>query len=211
VTTCQGGTVVCSGGPTVYFEESFQDNSKGWTLGPTWQIGPAVGGCSGCVGNPDPALDHTPTGDNGIAGVVIGGPAPTNQHGFYYLESPPFDTSQAPGSVFLSFWRWLNSDYTSYMQNSVEVFNGATWVVLPYGRTGGSPGVRDSAWINQGVPPGAPSQPTNSAQYPTQFDLTPYKNSQMRIRFGYQIGSSGAFTIGSWNLDDIKVSSALCP
>jgi hypothetical protein len=33
----------------------------------------------------------------------------------------------------------------------------------------------------------------------------------MRIRFGYQIGSSGAFTIGSWNLDDIKVSSALCP
>lgn len=208
---CQGGQLACVGGPTVYFEEDFSDNSAGWTLGNTWQIGPAVP-CSGCLdGNPDPAFDHTPTDDNGLAGVVIGGPAPTALHDFYWLESPPFDTSSAPGSVYLSFWRFLNSDYTSYMQNKVQVFDGTSWVDLPYGTTGGCCGVLDAAWTNQPVPPGAPAQPTSSAQYPTQFDLTAYKSSQTRVRFGYNIASGGVYTVGSWSVDDVVVSSAICP
>ena len=212
VTSCQNGQVVCNGGPITYFSETFANNNAGWTLGPNWQIGPAVGGCSGCTGNPDPAQDHTPTADNGLAGVVIGGPAPTGSlHDFYYLTSPAFNTANAAGSVYLSFWRWLNSDYLSYMQNTVEVWNGSQWVVLPYGQTGGCCGVMDTQWTNQPVPPGAPLQATTSAEYPTQFDLTPYKNAQMRIRFGYRIGSSGVYTIGSWSIDDVVVASAICP
>jgi hypothetical protein len=210
---CQGGQLACVGGPTVYFEEDFADNSAGWTLGPNWQIGPAVGGCSGCTGTPDPAQDHTPTDDNGLAGVVIGGPAPTaSLHDYYWLESPPFDTSSAPGSVYLSFWRHLNSDYLSYMQNKVQVFDGTSWVDLPYGTTGNCcPGVMDSTWRNHPVPAGAPAQATNSDQYPTQFDLTAYKSAQTRVRFGYRIGSGGVYTIGSWSVDDVVVASEICP
>ncbi len=205
-TACQNGSVVCVGGPTTYFQEDFSDNSAGWTLGTTWQIGPAVGWNS-----EDPALDHTATADNGIAGVIIGGDAPTTLHDFYWIESPAFNTAVAPGSVFLSFWRQLNSDYTPYMQNKVQVWNGSAWVDLPFGTTGGCCGVYESTWQNHGVPGGAPAQPTSSAQYPTQFDLTPYKNANMRIRFGYNITSGGVFSVGSWNLDDIIVASAICP
>jgi hypothetical protein len=210
-TMCQNGAVACNGGPIVYFQEDFSDNSAGWTLGTTWQIGAAVAGCAGCVGNPDPGQDHTPTTDNGLAGVVIGGPAPTTLHDFYWLESPTFNTANAVGPVYLTFWRWLNSDYITYMQNKVQVYSGSAWVDLPYGTTGTSPGVMDSSWQNHPVGTGSPTQPTNGAQYPTQFDLTAYKSANMRIRFGYNIASGGVYTIGSWSVDDVIVSSAICP
>ncbi|MFO0553312.1 MAG: MopE-related protein [Polyangiaceae bacterium] len=212
-TVCTNGAIACNGTPTIYFSEDFKDNSKGWTLDATWQIGPAVP-CVGCLtGNPDPGSDHTPTADNGLAGVIIGGPAPTTLHGFYYLTSPTIDTSGAAGSVFLQFWRFLNSDYNPYMVNKVQVStdNGGTWADLPYGTTGTFPGVMDTSWQNHGVPGGTPAQPTNSAQYPTQFDLTPYKSSQLRIRFGHAVTSAGAYTIGSWSIDDVQIASALCP
>src|SRR5262249_50689665 len=66
MTTCNNG--VCGGGvgPTVYFAEDFHDNSKGWILGPEWQIGPAMASTGGVYGA-DPDTDHTPTADNGVA------------------------------------------------------------------------------------------------------------------------------------------------
>ena len=213
LTVCQNGSVSCQGGPITYFFEDFKDNSKGWTLDTTWQIGPAVL-CVGCLtGNPDPAQDHTPTADNGLAGVIIGGPAPTALHDYYWLTSPAINTSGAVGSVYLQFWRFLNSDYASYMTNKVQVStnNGASWSDLPYGTTGSSPGVRDAAWANHGVGAGSPANPTNQDQYPTQFDLTAYKSATMKVRFGYNIGSAGVYTIGSWSVDDVLVASAICP
>ena len=183
--TCGGGT-----GPVIYFADDFKDNSKGWTLGPEWEIGPAEASVPG-VGNPDPAMDHTPTPDNGIAGVVIGGNAATNLHEYYWLESPGFDTSAADGPVILGFYRWLNSDYDPYMHNKVEVWNGSQWINL--WTTGGPPGVMDAEWTFQ------------------EFDLTNYKNPSMRVRFGFDINSGGVFTIGSWNIDDVLVASAACP
>ena len=33
----------------------------------------------------------------------------------------------------------------------------------------------------------------------------------MKVRFGYDIGMDGAYTIGSWNVDDVLVASAPCP
>ncbi|MFO0592122.1 MAG: MopE-related protein [Polyangiaceae bacterium] len=215
VTACQNGAIVCNGGPTTYFFEDFKDNSKGWTVGQNWQIGPAIAGCAGCTGNPDPGVDHTATADNGIAGVVLGGPAPTVVAAgqFYYLTSPTINTAGAAGSVYLQFWRWLNSDYDPFMHNVIQVStdNGTTWVTLPYGATGGCCGVQDSAWTNHGLPNPPVNPPTSAAQYPTQFDLTAYKSATMKIRFGYDVASSGVYTIGSWNLDDILIASAICP
>ncbi|HLM73451.1 MAG TPA: hypothetical protein VK459_12185, partial [Polyangiaceae bacterium] len=187
---CSGGTCGGGMGPEVYFGDTFADASKGWTLGPEWQIGPAKASSGGVFGA-DPDKDHTPTLDNGIAGVVIGGNAGTNLHGYYWLESPPFNTANAAGQVIFGFYRWLNSDYDPYMHNAVEVWNGVQWVNL--WTSGPSPGVQDSSWTY------------------IQYDVTPYKNAGMRVRFGFDVASGGVFTIGSWNIDDVLIASQPCP
>lgn len=188
--TCAAGLCTNGAGPTVYFSEDFKDNSKGWTLGPEWQIGSATVSIPGS-GNPDPGEDHTASIDNGIAGVAIGGNAQTVLHDFYWLESPTFDTSIAAGPVIFGFFRWLNSDYDPYMHNKVEVYDGAQWVNL--WTTGSFPGIEDAAWTFQ------------------EFDVTAYKNAGMRVRFGFDIASGGVYTIGSWNVDDVLIASAACP
>src|SRR5262249_36680142 len=83
------GTI--SSGPA-YFAEDFSDTSQGWTLGTEWAIGPAQASMTAVFG-PDPASDHSPTGDNGVAGVVIGGNETPVVHDFYWLESPPFSAN----------------------------------------------------------------------------------------------------------------------
>jgi hypothetical protein len=193
--SCTAG--LCGGGvgPMVFFAEDFADNAAGWTLGPEWGIGPAMMSIGGVHGA-DPAIDHTPSGDNGVAGVVIGGNASTNLHGYYYLESPTFNTANAPGQVYFTFYRWLNSDYDPYMHNSVDVWNGQTWVNL--WTTGMFPGIEDSPPLGLGW------------TY-IEHDVTSYKNAAMRVRFGFDIQSPGVYTIGSWNVDDVLVADAPCP
>ena len=36
-------------------------------------------------------------------------------------------------------------------------------------------------------------------------------STQASFRFGFDIGSSGVYTIGSWNVDDVLVASGECP
>ncbi|WP_061433280.1 S8 family serine peptidase, partial [Microcystis aeruginosa] len=178
------GTIISEEGFTTYFSDDFANNTKGWTLGPEWQIGAATTSTGQNYGNPDPKTDNTPTADNGIAGVVIGGNASTALHNFYYLTSPVINTSTA-NQLFFEFARWLNSDYTPFMQNTVEIFNGSSWVNL--WSSGASPGVQDNAWT------------------PQQFNISAHKSASTRIRFGFNVGSSGVFTVSSWNLDDVKI------
>lgn len=192
---CTAG--VCGGGqgPTIYFQDDFKDNSRGWLLGPEWQIGPAVVSSTGLSGD-DPPNDHSPSADNGVAGVVLGGNPSPVVHPYHYLESPAFNTSAEAGSVTLGFYRWLNSDYDPFMHNRVEVYNGSQWIVV--WQTGASPAITDS-------PPAGPGWTYVS------YDLTSYKNAGMKVRFGYDVGSSGVYNIGSWNVDDVLVASAACP
>jgi len=105
-------------------------------------------------------------------------------HDHYWLTSPPFNTSGAT-NLKLIFWRWLNSDYTPYMENKVEVYDGSIWVNL--WTSGGFPAVADSSW-----------------KY-VVHDVTQYANVQFRVRFGFKIGSSGVFTVSGWNVDDVVV------
>ncbi|MCA2506080.1 S8 family serine peptidase [Microcystis sp. M62BS1] len=178
------GTIISEEGFTTYFSDDFANNSQGWTLGTEWQIGAATTSTGQNYGNPDPGTDNTPTADNGVAGVVIGGNASTALHGFYYLTSPVINTSTA-NQLFFEFARWLNSDYTPYMQNTVEIFNGSSWVNL--WSSGASPEVQDNAWT------------------PQQFDISAYKSASTQIRFGFNVGSSDVYTVSSWNLDDVKI------
>jgi hypothetical protein len=194
---CTAGTCAGTLVPQIYFQDNFANNSKGWVLGPEWQIGSATASCCSSVQETsDPDLDHTPTDDNGVAGVVIGGNANPVVHGYYYLESPPFNTANAPQSVILGFYRWLNSDYDPYMHNRIEVWNGSSWVVI--WQSGGPPVIQDS--------------PPNGIGWTyVQHDITAYKNAAMRVRFGFDITQSGVFVIGSWNIDDVLVASLGCP
>lgn len=184
---CTGG----SSGVTLFMAEDFQGNAAGWTLDGEWQIGSALAssGHSISCGSGDPASDHTPTIDNGIAGATIGGNVSTALHPFYYLTSPAVDTTGSP-TVTLQYWRWLNSDYASYMQNQVEVFNGSIWVAL--WQSGPSPGIQDSTWSLQ------------------THDISAYSNPALQVRFSWEVGSSGAYTCSGWNLDDVVIASAGC-
>jgi hypothetical protein len=192
---CNGGT--CSGNvlKETYFYENFANNNKGWLLGPEWGIAPtkiSVGGTYGA----DPAQDHSPTADNGVAGIVIGGNELSTIHPQYYLESPIIDVTIAQGQVFLTYYRWLNSDYLPYMKNVVEVFDGTKWVEI---------------WAS-GPPPGVQDSPPVGAGWTfVSHDITQFKNAGLKVRFGYDIENNGAFTIGSWNLDDVKVQNIACP
>jgi Ca2+-binding RTX toxin-like protein len=71
------------------------------------------------------------------------------------------------------------------MQNTVDVFNGSSWINL--WSSGESPGVQDNAWT------------------PQKFDISTYKSASTQIRFGFNVGSDSAFTVSSWNIDDVKL------
>jgi hypothetical protein len=181
--TCSEG--VCAnpvGGPLFY--EEFANNDAGWELGPNWEIGSAVAGCG------DPGIDHSPSANNGVAGVVLGGCAPTGAiHPYYCLTSPIIDTSGMP-SVWMTYYRDLWSDYTPFMKNTLEVYNGASWVMLF--ETLGPPEVNDSEWIY------------------FAYNVSAYANPDMRFRWCYDIQSLGVFQRGSWNVDDVTVALSEC-
>lgn len=199
---CTGGETCnaasqCSGGLPAFvaFFESFANlNAAGWDLGPEWQIGPAMASMGGNVCC-DPAMDFD--GDGQVAGVVIGGNAlvaePMPQHPFQYLTSPSFNTVDVPGSLFLTYYRWLTSDYPPFMHNNVEVSmdDGASWFVV-WSWDVPVP-IADTAWTFQA------------------HDITTYKSPTMRVRFGFDIAQSGVYQVGSWNLDHIKLQNTQCP
>jgi hypothetical protein len=172
--------------PTVLFSEDFSDNNAGWTLGTEWQIGPATPSTGQNFGNADPGQDHTTTDDNGVAGVVIGGNAATTLHDYDYLTSPVINTASATSPVVLEFYRWLNSDSAPAMANRVEVFDGSSWQTVWQSAAS----VQDNSWQRQ------------------QFDVSVYKNANMRVRFGFNVAAAGGSAVSSWNLDDVTITSA---
>ncbi|MDI1448380.1 MopE-related protein [Polyangium sp. 6x1] len=193
-TICQNGVLVC--GVTNIFEETFAtataaNSWNGWTLGVVgteWQIGTATSSSGHDDGYGDPSTDHTTTADNKLAGVKIGGNASiAATHPFYYLTSPVINASGA-GSIVLDFWRFLNSDGYPWMTNSIEVYNGSSWVVIWQKPDTGST-LEDSAWTN------------------IVHNLTTYKNANLQIRFGYNIGQVDEYSylMSSWNLDDVVI------
>jgi hypothetical protein len=186
---------MCTGGlkPTILFSETFASNGQGWTLGDEWQIGHAKASSGQTSGHPDPGQDYT--GEGGVAGVEIGGNAavanPNPAHGLDYLTSPPVNTLIA-GSIYLTFYRFLNSDYAPYMTNTVEAStDGVTWTVV--WQSGAAPPITDSQWTFESI------------------DISAYTSATTRFRFGFSIGDPGVFTVSSWNLDDVKVQNAPCP
>ena len=189
--TCGGGAPVAQ---TIFFSEDFSDNTAGWTLDTEWGIGSAVSSAStGSCGMGDPGTDHTEDAidpNNGIAGAAIGGNITTAMHPYYYLTSPTFDASAAQGgTLWVGFERWLNSDYTPYMDNTVEVWDGTDWVTV---WNSGAGSIQDLDWTHM------------------LYDIGAYANANMRVRIGFNVDSTSAYTCSGWNLDDMVVANVVC-
>jgi hypothetical protein len=175
--------------PTIVFNEPFANNNKGWAFEGTWQIGAAQISTGHQYGFPDPNFDAAGTTNGGVAGAKLGGNVPTPVAEYVYLTSPVINTAGMT-SLYLEYERWLNSDFTPWMQNRVEVFNGSAWVTI--WQSGASPGVTDQSWVTQG------------------FDITTLANSALRVRFGYTIMQTSAFVVSGWNLDNVVITTLAC-
>jgi hypothetical protein len=190
--TCGCVSGSCSGG-TIYFSEDFSDNAKSWTLEGEWSIGPTAISGGQQQGNGDPANDHSPSADNGVAGIVLGGNYSVQPHAAHYLVSPSINLNSVAGTVNLSFWRLLNCDYQPYVTAKVEVWNGSSWVTLWQNSTNQL--TADAAWTR------------------FEFDVTAYKNNAFKVRFGHQVDTSGMFlawVMSGWNIDDVTLASGTC-
>jgi len=183
----------CTAAPVIYFVETFASNDQGWTLGTSWQIGPAIDTPTvppAPLNNPDPTMDHTPGDDNGLAGVYIGGVTTQAVHTPYYLTSPAIDLSAVQTPVHLEFWRYLNSDDPAVMKSTVEVYDGAAWKQVYANNSE----VKDVAWSEQ------------------QYDVSAYKNADFRVRWSWQVSPGGAFICSQWNVDDVRlIPDPACP
>ena len=175
-------------GPVV-LNEDFSDNGGGWMLDAEWAIGQATASaCAAtCAGN-DPGVDNTPTADNGVAGMNVGGCVTTSLHGFRYVTSPTVDASGGD-SLTLRFHRHLHGDHAPFMQHVVQVFDGSTWVTI---------------WSH------VPQTCINDAAWtPQEFDVTAYRNTAFAVRFGQSVTQGGAFSSGGWNVDDVLLFNDL--
>jgi hypothetical protein len=188
----------CITTPITYFSETFANNSKGWTLGgqgtgTPWQVGPLIPNPTAPEsGNPDPTEDHTPTVDNGVAGVAIGGNTSNALHPPYYLLSPIIDLTGVSTPVYVEFWRYLNSDFPPFMDSTVEVYNGSSWVTI-FAMTPGV-AIYDAGWTRE------------------SYDVTPYKNNNFQIRWGWRVLQPGVVLVSGWNIDDVRLIPAdSCP
>jgi hypothetical protein len=190
--TCSAGA--CAGGKAegyvVSLFEPFDGNAAGWTLEGDWEIANATASPGqASQGNEDPGADHTPTSGNGLAGVAVGGYVEKNVAPPRYLVSPPVD-AEGSGPLFLSLYRWLNSDYVPYMDNTIDVFDGHEWVNL--WSSAGPPAVQEKEWTR------------------VSYDLAPFRNKVLRVRFGYEVKNSATMTVSGWNVDDVTIANAVC-
>jgi hypothetical protein len=167
---------------TALFTEDFSSTTSGWTLGTQWEIGATTFACL------DPQLDHSPSSDNGVAGVVLGGCTGQSVHTDYCIESPPVDTSKASGSLSLKYWRDLHSDYQPWMTSKVEIWTGASWFTI---WQNGNTTINDPSWVAQ------------------TFDVTLYKNPAFKVRFCYST-TQGVVSVGGWNVDDVTIYDPVC-
>lgn len=179
---------------TVFFHDAFDGNTQGWTLDTSWTIADTCASPPAPQkGNPDPKVDHTTGAAGGIVGAYVCGNNPTGAtSAARYATSPAVDVASAP-SVFLTFYRWLNSDALTYMTSTVDVYDGASWVNVYTNPSGSGNLVADAAWTRE------------------SYDVTAYKNAAFRVRFGYAVVNAGVYEMSCWNVDDVALSTVACP
>jgi hypothetical protein len=187
---CMSGECVAPDYPGHALFEDFSGDAPGWTLGPEWEIGPAVASNCGpigenCPAKNDPSSDHTATDDNRLAGVVIGGCTSTGVHADYCLTSPVVDTSNFQ-EAHVTYWqRMWQGNFN--MVTTVQVWDGNAWVEIEnnFGCLNGD------AWSARSE------------------NVTQYKNPDFQVRFCYR-NENLTQAVGGWSLDDVMIGPGEC-
>jgi len=183
---CKAGSCVATGAGALFFED-FSAPAAGWQLDQSWQIGPAVVSPVG-AGGTDPADDHSDGDDDMIAGTVIGGLDTTPGHARWCLSSPTVDTTQAAGSLWVSFWRHLHAPALPAAKHTVEVFSGGVWTVL---ETGYDVVSNDDDWTF------------------VKFDASGKQSKTFRVRICLERVGAGQNFAG-WSVDDLTIAPLPC-
>jgi hypothetical protein len=171
---------------TTIFLDDFSTD-KGWTGYETgaWQREPALAG-GGENGNPDPATDHSASGDNYILGFAIGGDYPNNLVE-KSIVSPPINCS-GEDQVYLKFWRYLNVGSSYYDHAKVYVSNdGTNWTQFWENPVFD---ITDNQWIQ------------------VVFDISSIAANQGNVYIKFTMGPTNATgRYSGWNIDDLEVTS----
>jgi hypothetical protein len=163
-----------------------------------WERGPAVAGGGTQAGNPDPAQDHTATGDNYILGFVIGGDYANSLPDEKAVISPPVDCS-GKAKVFVKYRRWLNvggreiaqPDGTYVDGDHARVYvsaDGLDWTLV---------------WEN-------PVEPlTDAAWTQVSHDITAVAAGEKTVYVKFTMGpTNGTVPYSGWNIDDFGIVEA---
>ncbi len=153
------------------------DTNPAWTYDGQWAWGTPTGQGG------DPTGGYT--GSN-VVGYNLNGQYPDNMTPAY-ATTQSFDCSSA-GQAYLSFWKWLGVESSSYDHATVEISNnnGATWNII-WQHDGGS---------------------TDPDQWTfVEYDISEWAagHSQVKLRWGMG-PSDGSVTYCGWNIDDVMVS-----
>jgi hypothetical protein len=157
--------------------EANMDVDPGWTYENLW----AWGVPSGTNGNPASGY----TGDH-VVGYNLSGTY-TNNMPATNCTTQAFDCSSA-SQVYLSFWRWLGVESSTYDHASIWVSgdNGTNWTKV---------------WDHSGTTT-APVDWTY-----VEYDISTIAAGQNQVRIRWTIGpTDGSVVYCGWNIDDVLVS-----
>ncbi|MEM1031783.1 MAG: hypothetical protein AAF928_01490 [Myxococcota bacterium] len=152
-----------------------------------WEVGPAMMGMSD-----DPAEDSSPSSDNRVLGVNLGGDYSVGGSTLFEVFIPlTFIPSTPMGTTTLTFQRWLNAGPDSESPHSADIVDSTNMSVLNILQTGGL-GIADNKWTEEVV------------------DLTNLGPGSLRLRLRYQVTNGAAIPQGGWNIDDVIVTNDAC-
>ncbi|MGD0651989.1 MAG: M4 family metallopeptidase [Verrucomicrobiia bacterium] len=167
--------------PRVYFFPL--DTDPGWSRQGQWAFGKPAGLGGTSYGHPDPTSGATGTN---VFGVNLNGDYSTAVGGPYYLTAGPLNFGGYTGTK-LQFQRWLNTDYPPFVYATIEVSsNGTSWTQIFSNVSGVE--IADSAW----------------GKYMYDISAVADNRTNVYVRWGHRVGSSGAWAYSGWNIDDIE-------
>ena len=161
----------------VVFLDANMDTDPGWAYEGDWAYGIPAGS------DDDPSSGYT--GDN-VVGYNLNGDY-GNDMPVYAVTTQSFDCSGA-SDVFLSYWRWLGVESSSYDHAAVEISNdgGATWQSI---WTHDGDTFQDSSWNFE------------------EWDISDWAAGNSNVVLRWTMGpTDGSVTYSGWNLDDVLVS-----
>gem|GEM_PF-5366994 len=194
--TCQAGVCVAERWTVVWIDrfEDLDTSKAFWKLGPTWEIGRATASPVSETSGADPEFDHSPSDDNHLAGVLIGGLTELVLHDYYHLTSSAISLESMPGTPYppgtrIGLWYWIDVDYPEWQHATIDLCNPSDGCVLAVENTGY---IEGTTWL------------------PQYFDIATYFSNvpqTMTLDVAYnQINLDGAWAVGGWSIDDV----ALC-